>query len=97
MAVHVDAAMVRQVAKLAKLSLAEAELPAVAADLERMLALVAVLDEVDVTGVAPLLHPHALAMQPRLDAVQPGLTQAQALANAPAQDEGRFLTPRVIG
>jgi aspartyl-tRNA(Asn)/glutamyl-tRNA(Gln) amidotransferase subunit C len=97
MAVHVDAAMVRQVAKLAKLSLTEAELPGVAADLERVLALVAVLDEVDVTGVAPLLHPHELAMQPRPDVMQPGLTQAQALMNAPAQDEGCFLTPRVIG
>ena len=97
MAVHVDAAMVRQVAKLAKLSLSEAELPTVAADLERVLALVAVLDEVDVTDVSPLLHPHGHAMPTRADVVQTGLTQKQALANAPAQEDGYFLTPRVIG
>lgn len=97
MAVHVDAAMVRQVAKLAKLSLTDAELPHVARDLERVLELVAVLDEVDVHGVAPLVHPHELGLQPRVDVPQASLTQAQALANAPAQAGGCFLTPRVIG
>ncbi len=97
MAVRVDAAMVRQVAKLAKLSVAEADLPTVARELERVLALVAVLDEVDVTGVAPLIHPHAHGLQPRPDVVHAGLTQAQALANAPAQLDGCFLTPRVVG
>ncbi len=97
MAVHVDATIVRQVAKLAKLSLTDAELPDVARDLERILALVAVLDEVDVAGVAPLVHPHEQGLKPRADVPQTGLTQAQALANAPAQDGGCFLTPRVIG
>ncbi len=97
MAVHVDVAMVRQVAKLAKLSLTDAELPDVARDLERVLELVAVLDEVDVQGVAPLVHPHELGLLPRADVPKPGLTQVQALANAPAQEDGYFLTPRVIG
>ena len=97
MAVHIDTALVQQVAKLAKLSLTDAELPATARELERMLALVAVLDEVDVTGVTPLVHPHELGLAPRVDTVQAGLTQDQALANAPAREGGYFLTPRVIG
>ncbi len=97
MAVQIDGALVQQVAKLAKLSLTDADLPAVARDLERVLALVGVLDEVDVTGVTPLVHPHELGLRPRADEVQPGFTQDQALANAPAREAGHFLTPRVIG
>ena len=97
MAAHVDTTLVRQVAKLAKLTLTDAELPDVAGDLERVLALVAVLDEVDVAGVVPLVHPHALGLPLRADVQREGLTQAQALASAPAQDDGCFLTPRVIG
>ena len=97
MALHVDVALVRQVAKLAKLSVAEADLPTRAGDLERVLELVAVLDEVDVADVAPLVHPHEQVMQPRADVPHVSLTQREALANAPAQDDGCFLTPRVIG
>ena len=41
--------------------------------------------------------PHELGLQPRPDVRAQGLTQAQALANAPAQEAGCFLTPRVIG
>ncbi len=97
MAVHVDVEAVRQVAKLAKLSVADGELPDLARDLERVLALVAVLDEIDVTDVAPLVHPHEQGLMTRPDVPQPGLSQAEALANAPAQLDGCFLTPRVIG
>ena len=97
MAIHIDAQTVRQVGSLAKLSLTEAQLPSVALDLQKVLDLVAVLDEVDVTDVTPLLHPHEQAMVPRADIVQPGLTPQQALANAPAEDDGCFLTPRVVG
>ena len=97
MAVHPDEALVRHVAKLGKLSLDDADVPALTADLGAVLALVAVLDEVDVTGVAPLLHPHAGFLDLRPDVTRGHLSQAQALANAPAHEEGCFLTPRVIG
>lgn len=97
MAVHPDEALVRHVARLAKLSLTDADVPALTADLGRMLDLVAVLDEVDVTGVAPLLHPHAAFLELRPDVARGSLSQAAALLGAPAQDDGCFLTPRVVG
>jgi aspartyl-tRNA(Asn)/glutamyl-tRNA(Gln) amidotransferase subunit C len=33
----------------------------------------------------------------RTDVVQPGLTQSQALAEAPSADEGRFAVPQILG
>jgi aspartyl-tRNA(Asn)/glutamyl-tRNA(Gln) amidotransferase subunit C len=33
----------------------------------------------------------------RADERRPGLTQAQALANAPESAEGAFLIPRIVG
>ena len=97
MAVHPEEALVRQMATLAKLSLADADVAELTADLTRMLALVAVLDEVDVGGAAPLLHPHADFLELRPDVVRAGLSQSAALASAPQQEDGCFLTPRVVG
>ena len=97
MAQQVTPQIVAHVAKLAKLSLPDAQLPQVALDLARVLELVAVLDEVDVNGVEPLIHPHELPMPLRQDLPQPSLPQPDALANAPQQVDGYFQTPRVIG
>jgi aspartyl-tRNA(Asn)/glutamyl-tRNA(Gln) amidotransferase subunit C len=33
----------------------------------------------------------------RPDVIRPGLTQSQALAEAPSADEGRFAVPQILG
>lgn len=90
-------AIVRQVSHLAMLAIPEARLPEMALELQKVLDLVAVLETVDVSGVAPLLHPHEELLAPRADGVVPSLTPDEALANAPVRGESYFLTPRVVG
>ena len=45
----------------------------------------------------PMSHAMPLTNVFREDVVRPGLTQEQALAGAPATDEGKFLVPRILG
>lgn len=94
---QVDAQLVRHMAKLAQLAVTDAQVPVLAQDLARVLELVAVLDELDVTDVAPLVHPHAESLALRPDVVRPSLDQQKALENTADRDDGYFLTPRVIG
>ncbi|MCO4761099.1 MAG: Asp-tRNA(Asn)/Glu-tRNA(Gln) amidotransferase subunit GatC [Myxococcales bacterium] len=93
----IDATAVADAARLARLALEPAEQQAMAAELERVRAWVSMLQAVDVSDVAPMTHPHEGAMGLRRDRVSSDLTAAEALANAPAQAEGHFLVPRVVG
>ncbi|MBK8914129.1 MAG: Asp-tRNA(Asn)/Glu-tRNA(Gln) amidotransferase subunit GatC [Phycisphaerales bacterium] len=87
---------VRRVAKLARLALSDAQVADHAANLARILAYVRQLDEIDAEGVEPLLHPVALEAHLRPDEPITGLTQSQALANAPEQERGCFRVPEVL-
>lgn len=93
-AISIDDA--RQVAKLARLGLAEAELAALTDDLNKILERVARLQAVDVEGVEPLAHVGDLHSVLREDEPRPGLTRAEALACAPDAASGCFRVPTVI-
>ncbi len=92
----VDAALVRQVARLARLDLSEAEVAAMAPQLGRILAHVEAVATVDVTGHDPAGVPPVGADTLRPDVPAPCLTRAEALRNAPAHDEVFFLVPKVL-
>ncbi|QOJ14192.1 MAG: Asp-tRNA(Asn)/Glu-tRNA(Gln) amidotransferase subunit GatC [Planctomycetia bacterium] len=87
---------VRRVAKLARLALSDAQIADHAANLGRILAYVRQLDEVDADGVEPLLHPVTAEARLRPDEPTPGLTQTEALANAPEPERGCFRVPEVL-
>ena len=54
--------------------------------------------EYDLEGVEPTFHPIGdLSNVMREDAEAPGFTQAEALANAPRQQDGSFLIPSILG
>ncbi len=92
----IDAATVRHIARLARLAIDDAELPAVAADLSRVLELADTLATADISGVEPMAHPHAQALLWRADAVTEGDRADALLALAPEARGGFYLVPKVI-
>jgi aspartyl-tRNA(Asn)/glutamyl-tRNA(Gln) amidotransferase subunit C len=92
----VDDATVRKIARLARIGIAEAQVPALAGELSAILGWIEQLGEVDTTGIAPMtaVIPNHLAW--RVDAITDGNMQAAVLANAPDATSGFFAVPKVI-
>lgn len=88
---------VAKLAKLARLALSDDELDAFAGQLDAILDYVGTIAAVDVTGVSPTGNPLSETNVTRGDVVQFSLTQAEALAEAPASEEGRFAVPQILG
>lgn len=89
-------AEVRKVAKLARLELADADLPRVAEQLNRIIGYVDQLQRVNTEGVEPLAHPLPLRNVFRDDGPAPSLAPDEALANAPARLGDYFAVPAVF-
>ena len=54
------------------------------------------MTEVAAADVPPTSHAVPLTNVFREDVVRPGLTSQQALAGAPATEDGRFRVPRIL-
>ena len=85
-----------QVASLARIALSPAEKAAFAAQLGDVLAYMAQLKEVDVSGVEPTAHAYPLVNVWAEDVAQPGLPVEAALRNAPSQRDHMFVVPKVV-
>jgi aspartyl-tRNA(Asn)/glutamyl-tRNA(Gln) amidotransferase subunit C len=92
----VDTATVRHIAKLARIAVTDAEVDALAPELSNILGWIEQLQEVDVSGVAPMtaVIPNALRLRP--DEVTEGGIREDVLANAPNAEHGFFAVPKVI-
>ncbi|EOD67704.1 MULTISPECIES: Asp-tRNA(Asn)/Glu-tRNA(Gln) amidotransferase subunit GatC [Amycolatopsis] len=88
---------VAHLAKLARLAVTDDELDVFAGQLDQILDSVAKVSEVAADDVPPTSHAVPLTNVFRQDVVVPGLTQQQALAGAPAAEDGRFRVPRILG
>lgn len=88
---------VKHVATLAKLSFNDEELARIARELDEIVGYVEQLKELNVDDVPPTSHVLDLHNVFRDDKVEPWLTNAEALQNAPAQKKGYFSVPKVIG
>lgn len=91
-----DEATVRQVARLARLELTDAEAKRFAADMTRITEYVSALGKVDVQGADMTIHPVAQRNQWREDSEAPGIGREQAVANAPESEQNFFKVPPVI-
>jgi aspartyl-tRNA(Asn)/glutamyl-tRNA(Gln) amidotransferase subunit C len=87
---------VAHLAHLARLSLADAELGHLAAQLDQIISAVARVQEVTAEDVPPTSHAVPLANVFRPDQVVPCLTAQEALAAAPAVEQQRFRVPRIL-
>jgi aspartyl-tRNA(Asn)/glutamyl-tRNA(Gln) amidotransferase subunit C len=92
----VDAATVRRIAQLARIAVAETEIPHLQGELNAMLAFVEQLSEVDVSGVEPMTSVTPMEMKKRPDEVNDGEIADDIVRNAPATENHFFLVPKVV-
>lgn len=88
---------VANLAKLARIEMTETELDHLATELAVILNAVARVSEVASEDVAPTSHPLPLINVFRDDVTKPSLTATEALSGAPAQEDGRFKVPQILG
>ena len=87
---------VAHLAALARIDLTDAELDRLAGQLGVVLDAVARVGEVAADDIPPTSHPLPLTNVQRADEPRPGLTAEEALAGAPATEQGRFQVPRIL-
>ncbi|MGZ3863903.1 MAG: Asp-tRNA(Asn)/Glu-tRNA(Gln) amidotransferase subunit GatC [Bacteroidia bacterium] len=93
----VDIKTVDEIAHLARLEFDANAKNEIANDMNRMLAFVEKLNEVDTKGVEPLIYMTDESNVLREDEVKQTITQKEALQNAPKKDSDYFKVAKVIG
>ena len=94
----IDAATLDRIAELARLDLSDpAERETMLAGMQRVIDFVEKLNEVDTTGVEPLIFLTEETDVLRDDIAMSATTQEEALRNAPLKDSDYFKVPRVVG
>jgi aspartyl-tRNA(Asn)/glutamyl-tRNA(Gln) amidotransferase subunit C len=88
--------MVEKIAHLARLHIPKAEKENVKNELQQMIQFVDKLNELDTTGVEPLLHMSNNINAVREDEVKGSITTEEALKNTPVSDGVFFKVPKVI-
>ena len=84
------------ISNLAAISVAEDEVPQVAAKLSNILELFSQMESVDTDGVAPMSHPLDQVQRLRVDEVTETSIREKVMKIAPAAENGMFLVPQVI-
>jgi aspartyl-tRNA(Asn)/glutamyl-tRNA(Gln) amidotransferase subunit C len=93
---EVNDAMVDKLAHLARLQFNDADKAEIKTDLQRMIAFVEKLNELDLSGVEPLMHMSDEVNVLREDEIKGSVSREDALKNAPLHDEQFFKVPKVI-
>lgn len=95
---HVTEKDVRAMAEYARIGLTDEELPQMTEDLNAIIESLKPITEYDLEGVEPTFHPIGdLSNVMRDDVEGESFTQAEALSNAPRQQDGSFLIPSILG
>ena len=97
MAQRIDPETIGYVAALGKLYLTEEEEARAAKDLQQMLDYIDKLEELDTTGVTPMVQVLPLENVFREDAVTNEDAHDAMLANAPQREDDQFVVPITIG
>lgn len=84
-------------AEMARLLLAESDIPKLSDELSAILSYAASIEEVDVTGVPPMTHAVPDFCPLRGDVIEPHSSVESALRNAPASEASFFAVPAVFG
>ncbi|MBS1752760.1 MAG: Asp-tRNA(Asn)/Glu-tRNA(Gln) amidotransferase subunit GatC [Ferruginibacter sp.] len=93
---EVNDALIDKLANLARLKIEDSERESVKTDLQKMIQFVEKLNELDTTGVEPLLHVSSNVNILRADVVKGNISRNEGLKNAPLHDEQFFKVPKVI-
>jgi len=92
----VDKNTVARIANLARLSVDEDKLDALAGDLNNILAWIEQLGEVNTDDVPPMTSVADVTLPLREDKVTDGNVADDVLANGPETDHGFFVVPKVV-
>lgn len=87
---------VEKLADLARLALTPQQVAATASQLDRLLAYVDQLQDIDVEGASETVHVGDRATPMRPDTCRPGLAPEAATAGAPQAADDLFWVPKVI-
>jgi aspartyl-tRNA(Asn)/glutamyl-tRNA(Gln) amidotransferase subunit C len=93
---EVNDTLVDKLAHLARLKFEASEKEEIKHDLQKMIAFVEKLNELDTTGVEPLLHMSDEINSLRQDERKGSISRELALRNAPEHDGRFFKVPKVI-
>jgi len=88
--------LIDHLASLSKLSFNDEEKAELKNDMQKMIAFIDKLQELDTTGIEPLTHMGASMNAMRNDEVKGMVSREEALMNAPVKDEHFFKVPKVI-
>jgi aspartyl-tRNA(Asn)/glutamyl-tRNA(Gln) amidotransferase subunit C len=91
----IDINTVNKLARLSKLEFNDAAKDKMIGDLNKMLVFIDKLNEIDTTGIEPLIYMTEEGLPLRDDNVSRLITQADALKNAPKKDSDYFKVPKV--
>lgn len=93
---EVNDELVKNIAGLARLDFADAEREEIKKDLQKMITFIEKLNELDTTGVEPLLHMSGNINMLREDEIKGSISVEEALLNASLHNEHFFKVPKVI-
>jgi aspartyl-tRNA(Asn)/glutamyl-tRNA(Gln) amidotransferase subunit C len=93
---NIDKETVEKVAHLARLELAEDEKEKMIADMNKILGFMDKLNEIDTSGIEPLVYMTNEINTVREDVIKQEATHEEALLNAPKHDKDYFLVAKVI-
>lgn len=91
-----DTDEVRNIARLARLSVTDDELTGYARELTSILDLVEQMNAADTGGIEPMAHPQRAVQRLRPDEVTEPNDRDRYQRNAPAVERGLYLVPRVV-
>lgn len=91
-----DKATVEKLAHLARLEFSDAEKEEMLSDLNKMMAFVDKINELDLEGVEPLIYLTDEENVMRKDEVKGQVSKDEALKNAPDKDTDYFRVPKVM-
>ena len=98
MAQHVTERDVRDIAEYTRIRLDDDEVAQMTIDLNAIIDGLKPITEYDLEGVEPTFHPiGSLSNVMREDVEGTSFTHEEALSNAPAQQDGCFLIPSILG
>jgi aspartyl-tRNA(Asn)/glutamyl-tRNA(Gln) amidotransferase subunit C len=94
---QIDRTLVEHLANLSRLHFTDAEMETMQGDLSKMIGFVEKLNELDTTGVEPLMHMSQVTDVYRADKAAAPMPVEEALGNARQHAEDFFTVPKVIG
>lgn len=93
---EVNAALIDKLSLLARLEIKPEEKEQLQQDMQQMIGFIEKLQELDTTGIDPLIHLTEEINVLRADEVKDSVDRADALQNAALKNDAFFMVPKVI-